>query len=372
MLVLGQALNPQLPNRLVAAIGVKVWILYLPMWVLGYHLIRQRSDLDRVLAIMSLAAVIPLVVGIVEAVLIYSGRAPLVYSWYGDAASVVTQQFAELGFQDGGALRRIPSTFSFVAQYFAFTVSMVGITYAWWRASLVGTRWSLFGGILWILAILSGLLSGARAAFVFIPLVVVLLVVLDRRGFRLPIGRLAVTSLALPFAVGMFGARLWSVFGDVLALGTEYLQVLFLQGIVNGLATSPMGMGTGIDTIASRHAFSDPAAFQAVGGVWYESWYVKSLLELGVAGLLLIGLTFAALAIGALVRHHRLRDPKLRAVSAALLAVLIWNLAISTKAQYLDVDPTNVYFWLFAGMLAAIYQLDQRADPTPEAMDDNN
>jgi hypothetical protein len=370
MLVLGQALNPQLPNRLVAAIGVKVWIFYVPMWVLGYHFIRQRSDLHRVLAVMSLAAVVPLVVGLVEAILIYSGRASLAYSWYGDAASVATQEFAELGFSDGGALRRIPSTFSFVTQYFAFTVSMVAITYAWWRASLAGTRWSFLGGSLWILAILGGVLSGARAAFFFIPLVVVLLVVFDRRGARLPIGQLVVISLALPLAVGMFGARLWGLFGDVLALGNEYLQVLFLQGLHNGLATTTMGLGTGIDTNASRYAFSDPAAFRAVGGVWYESWYVKSLLELGVAGLLLVGLIFAVLAIGALVQHHRLRDPKLRAVSAALLAVLIWSFVISTKGQYLDVDPTNVYFWLFAGMLAAIPRLDQGSDPMPEAADD--
>ena len=30
------------------------------------------------------------------------------------------------------------------------------------------------------------------------------------------------------------------------------------------------GLGTGIDTNASRYAFSVPTQFTAVGGVWYE------------------------------------------------------------------------------------------------------
>jgi hypothetical protein len=363
MLVLGQALNPTLPNRLVAAIGIKVWLFYIPLWMLGYQLIRNRGDLDRVFGVMSLSAVIPAMVGVVEAVAIYSGRAPLVYSLYGEAASVVTQEFAELAFQDGGALRRVPSTFSFVTQYFAFTVSMVAVTYAWWRGTLAGTRWSLAGGVLWMLVMFAGLLSGARAAFFFIPLMVALILALDRRGFSLPIGRLAAVALALPLAVGLFGSRLRTLFGDVLVLGTEHLHGIFFQGLLKAVATTTLGLGTGVDTNASRYAFSGSAPFQAVGGVWYESWFVKVLLELGIAGLLLVALIFGMIALGAAARHRRLRDPKLRAVSAALLAVLIWNFIFCAKGQYLDFDPTNVYFWLFAGMLAAIPRLDQTTPP---------
>ena len=46
-----------------------------------------------------------------------------------------------------------------------------------------------------------------------------------------------------------------------------------------------------------------------VGGTWYESWYVKALLELGVAGLVILVLLLGALATRALMQHRRLRDP---------------------------------------------------------------
>lgn len=369
MLVVGQSFNPYLPNHLVAIIGAKVWLFYLPLWVLGYHLVRHRDDLDRVLRLVSMAAVLPAALGLLEAIAIYSGRAPMVYSWYGDAASVVTQEFAELTFEDGGALRRVPSTFSFVAQYFAFTVAMVAVTYAWWRGTPTGSRWSIAGGAVWVLVVLAGLLSGARAAFFFIPLLVALILVLDRRGIRLPPGRLVAVALALVLSVGLFGARLWNLLNSLMELGAEHFRVVFLRGFQNAFAITASGLGTGVDTNASRYAFSEAAPFQAVGGMWYESWFVKVLLELGVGGLLLVGIMLGTLIIGAAARHRRLRDPRLRAVSAGLLAVLIWNFIFCIKGQYLDIDPMNVYFWLFAGMLAAIPRLD-RTSPAPETSHD--
>jgi hypothetical protein len=363
-LVVAQAFNPLLPNRLVGAIGVKVWLFYIPLWILGYHLVRNRADLNRVLAVMSIAAVIPALVGLAEAAAIYSGRAALVYRWYGDAASSATQEFAELAFQ-GGALRRVPSTFSFVAQYFAFTVSMVAITYAWWRGVLRRTRWSLAGIALWVLVMLAGLLSGSRAAFFFIPLLMAVLFLIERPAIRQPLLRLLTASAVIPLVV-LLGGTLRGLLTHVTHLAGEHFQLIFLEGLRQGLAITTFGLGTGIDTNASRYAFSAPTQFTAVGGVWYESWFVKALLELGIAGLFLAVLVFSILVVGGLRSNRRLRDPDLRAISAALLAVLVWHIVYCIKGQYLDIDPTNVYFWLFAGILAAIPRLDRAPDSTPE------
>jgi membrane-bound metal-dependent hydrolase YbcI (DUF457 family) len=62
---------------------------------------------------------------------------------------------------------------------------------------------------------------------------------------------------------------------------------------------------------------------------------------------------------GGLRRHFRIMDPQLRSVSAALLAVLIWNIVYAVKAQNMDLDPMDVYFWLFVGLLARVYALDR-------------
>jgi hypothetical protein len=364
-LVVAQAFNPLLPNRLVGVVGVKVWLFYVPLWILGYHLVRNRADLNRILAAMSVAAVIPALIGLAEATAIYSGRAELVYGWYGNAASSATQNFAELAFQ-GGALRRVPSTFSFVAQYFAFTVSMVAITYAWWRGVLRHTRWSFVGIALWGLMMLAGLLSGSRAAFLFIPFLMALVLLIERRAIRITLRKLLAISAAISTVIVFLGGTLHGLLANVTRLAGEHFDQIFLEGLRQGLGITMFGLGTGIDTNASRYAFSAPSQFTAVGGVWYESWFVKVLLELGIGGLFLAVLVFSILVVGGLRNHRRLVDPDLRAISAAMLALLIWHMVYCMKGQYLDIDPTNVYFWLFAGMLAAIPCLDGAPDSTSE------
>jgi hypothetical protein len=364
ILIVAQAFNPLLPNWRVGAIGIKVWLLYVPLWVLGYHLVTDRTELNRILAVMSVGAVIPVLIGLAEAIAIYSGRPDLVYRLYGDAASAATQDFAVLAFEKGGTLLRVPSTFSFVAQYFAFTISMSAITYAWWRSVLRRTKWSLLGVGLWMLTMLAGFLSGARAAFFFIPLLISLLFLLEKEGMSSRLARLLPVATVLPLAVAVFGGSLTGLLIDNTALAIEHFNNIFLDGFRKGFEITLMGLGTGIDTNASRYAFSSSGRFAAVGGVWYESWYVKALLELGVAGLLLVVLIFSILLVETLRRHFHVRDRQLKTVSASLVALLAWNIIYCIKGQYLDLDPMNVYFWLFAGMVMAIPRLDLSGSTT--------
>ncbi len=360
-LVLAQALNPSLPSRLVGLVGAKVWLFYLPLWVLGYHLVRKRRDLDRLLAVMSIAAVVPVLLGLTEAVLIYSGHPAQVYRWYGVAASAATQDFAELAFEGGGALRRVPSTFSFVSQYYAFVMAMLAVTYAWWKGVLAGTRWSVAGAGLWALVLLAGLASGARGALLSIPLVVVLLLVLERRGGRLPFGRLATLVLVLVTTIALVGLDPRRLSTGLARLGLGNFHDVFLKGFREALRLTVGGLGTGIDTNAGRYVAAGSGRLNAVQGVWYESWFVKAVLELGVAGLLLVTLIVGTLALGTLRERRLVTDHRLRAIWASLAVVLLWNIVYSLKGQYIDMDPTNVYFWLFAGVLARVPALARQA-----------
>jgi hypothetical protein len=359
LLVVVQAFNPALPNRLVGLIGVKVWLFYLPLCLLGYHLVETRADLSRLLATMSLVAVVPAVVGLVEAGLVYTGHPDLAYRWYGGAAESATQGFVQFDFLGGGSLRRIPSTFSYTAQYFSFTVSMVAITYAWWRGVLARRRLVLAGAATWLLLLIAAFLSGTRSAFIFIPFLVVLIVMLEARGLRIPVARLMMPSaLLVGVTVVILGISAVTLIGHAVEVGLGEFQSVFIDGFRHGLSTSAAGLGTGIDTNGARYAFDRPEHFTAVGGTWYESWYVKTYLELGLTGLILILALLGSIATAGLRRHTKIRDPRLRVISACLLALVIWNLAYAVKAQFMDMDPMNVYFWLFVGMLARLPELD--------------
>jgi hypothetical protein len=365
LLVVVQVFNPALPNRLVGLIGVKVWLFYIPLSLLGYHLVQTMADLGRLLAVLSLAAIVPALVGLVEAVLVYSGHPDLVYHWYGGVAESATQGFAEFDFLGGGSLRRIPSTFSFVAQYFAFAVSMIAVTYAWWRGFLARGPLAPIGVAVWLLLIGASFLSGARAAFVFVPFLIALIMVLEARDLRLPIGQLVMPSALLGGTVVLLGISVSTLLSHTVQVGLEEFQLLFIDGLRQAFATTITGLGTGIDTNAARYAFDQTRQFTAVGGTWYESWYVKTHLELGLAGLALLLAILGQLVVAGLRRHAALRDRRLRAVSASLLALLIWNAVYGLKGQFIDLDPTNVYFWLFVGVLAKLPQLDRPDRPTP-------
>ncbi len=373
-LVVVQAFNPNLPNRLVGAIGIKVWLFYIPLYFLAYHFVRDRRDLFRLLGVMSVAAIVPAVIGIVEAVLIYTGHAPVVYQVYGGAAQAATQNFAQFTFTGGGDLRRVPSTFSFVAQYYTFTASMVAVSYAWWRGALAGTRFASFGRLVWLLLLAAALLNGARGAFVLIPALVLFIFLFERfpSGHRLrgvPVGRLFAAVGVFLAAAALFGGAPGAIFGYAFQVGRQEFQSVFVDGFRQALALTWGGLGTGIDTNASRYAFSTPVHFQAVAGTWYESWYVKAVLELGIAGLAVVALLLGFLVVRGFQSHRWLHDPRMRAVSAALLAFLVWNLAYNLKGQYMDIDPIDVYFWLFAGLLARVAVLDRdESGPPPEPM----
>ena len=84
-LVVVEIFNPLLRSLLVGLVGAKVWLIYIPMALIGYQLIRSRRDLDYLLNLMCLTAILPAVVGIAEAILYYTGHTHFVHSLYGPA-----------------------------------------------------------------------------------------------------------------------------------------------------------------------------------------------------------------------------------------------------------------------------------------------
>jgi hypothetical protein len=347
-LVLIQAFNPALPNALVALLGIKVWLFYVPLIFLGYHLATSGPDLRRLLGIMSCAAIIPAVIGLIEAILLYAHQSKFVYSLYGAAAAATTQEFVQ-NLTGGGMLPRVPSTFTFVFQYFMFTAAMIAVAYAWWRTS--GRRLAF---LTWTLMVAASFTSGARGAFIMIPLLVLLIVAIDGRLGRGVAPVLAVGSLAVG-AIFLFGGVPVDVFSQAGQIGAEEVGIGFLVGIRKALELTVVGLGTGGATGAARYA----APLQFISPMYglSESWYVKSLLELGLAGLLLIVVVFGRIIFRALAVHWRLTDPGIKSVSAALLAFLVWTLLYASKGLYIDLDPTNAYLWLFSGVLLGLRNL---------------
>ncbi|MEA2370674.1 MAG: hypothetical protein QOH12_1068 [Solirubrobacteraceae bacterium] len=358
VLVVLELLNPTLPSLVVGLIGTKVWLMYIPMALLGYHLVRTKADLRRVLFLMCLAAVIPLCIGVVEGIIINTPQANIVYGWYGKAAGAVTQDFANVGGATA-TINRVPSTFSFVAQYYLFTISMVAIVYAYWRGFLsYSQRTAGIGALLFLLVVFASVVSGARGAIVAVPAMILVMLVLDGVSIRLMLWLPVVAVAALSFAAVVFGTSLAPLLSNVWDHGVAELAVNTVQGFHQAVGQTLVGLGPGVDTVSARYGLPTFDPYALVGGSLKESWWVKLVLELGLAGLAVGVAMLGTIFVRAIAVHRRLRDPQLRSVSAAIVTLFAFVLVSNFKASYLDLDPTNVYFWLLVGVLLKLPALD--------------
>src|SRR5581483_10851610 len=256
---------------------------------------------------------------------------------------------------------RIPSTFTFVTEYYYYTVAAAAIAYAAWRHTLEPRHRGRLGISLIGLMLSASMLSGARSALLLTPAMLLGAVVLDF-GSRDWIPRLrtaaAVVAFGLVLATVVLGANLVGLISDVAVHGLGQLKLAFVDEIGNGLKVTVFGTGTGTDTNGARHVLATGQLFQAVGGTWQENWWVKCWLELGIAGLL-AGIAFmGGIAAHAIRTTRRLTDPSLRAVAAAITAYLLWVVVSNFKAQPIDLDPTNVFFYLFIGLLLKLPALE--------------
>ncbi|MBI4446456.1 MAG: hypothetical protein HY645_11175 [Acidobacteria bacterium] len=356
--------NPRLANLWVGLIGIKLWLFYVPLFYLGYRFLDKPERLFTVAKVMMAVAVIPATIGIAEAVVIYFGYSEAVYKVYGAAAESATQNFVKLGITGGQHLIRIPSTFTSAAQYSLFLLGMLPVGYALWQASrdrrLPGGR--TYFGILCLL-VLAALTCGSRGALLLAPLYFATVVVIDGRWishWKL----IGATTLGFVLTASLLGVAP----GDLLAYGLDVLWK-YTEGRQKGGVIGEfgwafnltwLGWGPGMSSGPARYAFNNPET-EPTPLVPFEGFYAKTTAELGLAGLAIVVVFFVRLSLAGCHVLARVREPMLRPFAVAFLAFLLVQIVYLVKGAYLDYDPLNVYFWLFAGMLMKLPALSSVA-----------
>ncbi len=343
LLVFMQAFNPGVANWMVAAIGAKVWLFYLPIIFLASAILKSQQDLVKIFRLMVVIAWIPCMVGIAQWMgSIAFGYQATMEAFYGDAARGATQEF--IAFDIGGDFLRIPSTFVFVTQYFGFTLAMIVPAYAL-GAMDHSPAWRRLSVVTLGLVVFASFLSGARAAYLFVPLLLALSYIIDGKARGL-IRILIIAPILLSLALYAANIDPIALYENVTGLVSIYSDEVVYQGLADAIRAAPLGIGTGMNTGPARYAFDDPDSF-----IGFENYYAKVAYELGILGLVVVVMLFVALLVYGYVISRRLRDEGLRSCSAAILAFIITMAVNSFKGWQIDLDPINVYFWLFAGFL---------------------
>jgi hypothetical protein len=334
-------------SPLVALVGLKVWLFYVPLILLPQHLFRTMDEVIRWIRGLVALALIPAVIGLAEAALIYSGSATTVYNLYGSLAPDVTQSFATVGVAHDINLVRITSTFTFATQYYGLLFSMLPLAVGIWLGD-PRRGWRTFGGVATLILGIAGVVSGARGFLVWLPVQVALILWLVGRR-RLLLALTAVVAGGLT-AFASLVAGVYEVLGDLVNVYLFGVSSFQMQTVVKQVGL--VGAGVGSDSGATRYVL-DPALY--AGGV--EIWYGKVLFELGAVGLLAVVLLWLAILSILWRIRLRLRRGPLFVMGTVLFVFALTTMLNLIKGPMIDLDPQNVYFWFFIGLALTLPSL---------------
>lgn len=345
-IILLQMFNPSVKDVVAGAIGIKVWLLYIPLAYLASAMITRTEDLLALLRLATAVSLIPCGLGILQ----FSMSSTVGYQetmtlFYGSNAAAVTQNFAE--FNMGASFFRIPSTFSFVTQYSGYALMMLAVTYMHQSVD-PNPGWRLFAKIMTGVVFVAAILSGARSNFLFAPMLLFVILFLDAK-----LTRMAIWLLLGPFimitTLQTAGLDVFTVADRTGGLVSTYGSDLVIPDLINSLVNFPFGQGVGTNTGASRNLMS-PSQIAAMPPM-IEGYYAKSIIELGIPGLIILLAILFSIAVYALGIHRKSQDPMARSCSAAITGFIIIMAVHSFKGWQIDLDPINVWYWLLVGIL---------------------
>lgn len=351
-LVFLQLFNPNLRSIVIGLVGVKVWLLYIPLAYIVSAMMRTPEELVRLFRLAVVLAVFPCALGLAEFVLSASvGYQATMTAIYGKHAYDVTQGFTL--FFMGADIYRIPSTFTFVAQYAGFTLTMVVVTYI--HLSIEpDARWRTFAQFMIGFVFVACMLTGARANFLFTPLLFFTILFLDGKLTRLALG-LVFGPLVMFMALETAGFDVLKLFGATTQLTQNYGEELVIPDLIRSLTKFPLGSGVGMNTggVTNLMSATELAAARII-----EGYYSKAVIELGYPGLMLLLLLVAGLILYGLQVRATLRDPMARSCASAIVAFLIIMAIHSLKGWQVDLDPINVWYWVLVGILFSLPGMD--------------
>lgn len=386
-LVFIQALNPGVENWGMAIIGVKVWLFYIPLMLLSYRLLGEKKNVTDLFRVLLVLAWIPILVGLAQFLGDHIvGHVKTIQFFYGDAGYQASHNYG--GFRLGlGYLYRVPSTFTFQAQYFYYLLITIMIAYMSHNIDPY-RKWQRFAGATFWITVTAAYLTGARASYVFTPFLIGLMVYLAK-GEKPAIKSVSVSLLIL-FASLTFPSVIHALrqsgesepnaaspaahestalqvenraHGQPISISEWWIMmrdvavndpaVIAYGCIKSAFQKAPWGVGTGMNTGPARLTYADPSKFAR-----YENYYAKTIYELGVPGLLTVLFLFGSLIFYGSKIARSLQQDDLRTLATGIISLMFVFFILSFKGWMMDQDPYNYFFWIFAGFLFRLPDLD--------------
>ena len=334
-----EALNPSGVPIQVVLIGMRVLLFYTPLYVLGMVLARDVAILPRMVRLVLYTSIPVTLFGI--------------YEWQRGPAAIAAlgPGFARSIWIIGGeatpqGIFRPTSTFTFVGHYGAYLLFVGILAFAVLHLPLGWRERLLLVGV-FAAAMVALVVEAQRTTWVLFPMAVIGLYLL-RRDWGGMLRGVPVLAAGVGLAVLIGG----SVLNNRLPLLTTGLNVYRdrLAGTTGGAfaranlfsldALIGHGTGTALGAIRYVTGGSIPSAFESG---WFIPFYM-----FGALGLLVYGWLYSAI-LKETWQGCRAMPPAERWLGLAVLCFLFLTAAVNGPVTS---PPSNVYFWLFAGLVA--------------------
>ena len=358
LLVLLSLTKPTIPNAMVAGIGTKVWLFYIPLLFIGSAYARGETELRGLLRTIVVTAWIPWLVGLIMVVgaITYDYKEVMTF-FYGEYAQNVMGQFD----YKGAWLYRITGSFQYNSQYGVFCWYMLFPLMMLMELE-TSRRWRLFLWTSLCLAMVCGFSSGARGNFLFMPMVMIMI-----QMFRMKSKGMITNMIMIGGGLGLFlaisGLDLFNMVDEVTGLTRHYGPNIAAQGLMDAVDKGGLfGLGAGTNTGAARHGQNlGDLAFLVDGGAMIENFYGKAVVELGVLGFFVMLGCYGMLFLYCLQIRSQMKLERFKSIASVACAMIAFCALVSFKGWTLDLEPMNYYFYLTIGLVLGLPYVERQA-----------
>jgi hypothetical protein len=384
--VLALVFHPLSAGLFVSLAAFKMHLTMIPLYLITASLIRTRRDAGRLLVALTAIALVPFAAALLQYALgpaslldlspRFWARISTFHEWRPFGTSNVpggAAVFALLAAPLAITLLRAPG-----ATRRTRVLAVVAIAGASATFAVSGVRQLVVGVLLALMVMGAISLGRGRGRF---AATLLLVVVLFAGGY------VAVTELLRPIAREAVIAdprslEIWRE-QDV----TERLQTLMRLGTLTGARAGaagrvwfrithyPFGAGLGRTGPVSGNLIerltADPQSARIESEVgWSDNYFADMISETGLPGVIMIVTILVGLMVGAARLGARARDPFTGDVAAAIAGVLFSYLVMSWGSQPLMTNPTTAYFWMYAGMYAALRRIEAEPEEVPAVIEE--
>jgi hypothetical protein len=344
-----QAFNPSLGSPIVGLIGIRAYLLYIPLlWVIP-HLFESGEELRNFLRWYFIILIPVCILGIFQ----YYAPPDSIINVYGIDGAAANASVGEFV--------RITGTFSYLAghtSYLAFCFSLLVVLIA--REQTL--KWQLIYGLELILVAANSFMSGARFIIIyeglFITLYLLLLIFTSSRNAFSSIKRLSVIMAITAIATIVYFQPAIQAFSDR-AVGSDSTEERIIDSITQVFDYGSIrldGYGTGAtqsSVLSLRSVLALPAGEVLPTS---EGETGRVLIEIGLLGFILwYGLRIIIL-VSLYITFSRLRNPFYKELC---LAVFLFHL-INITGQLITNPTMLVYFWFLGGFIYLLPILEEK------------